>query len=171
MHELFKRDLDALGVFNRPLPPLLEALAEAIPINTIPTKMKLAIAVAELAFYSTHFRRSILHWNGSLIPTNAFSFCIAGSGTGKDSAKDYIRACFATGYDQLQEIRNERAKELAIQRAAEDGINNPDVFANYKNYIIPPNPLFAATSTTEGLFQHMNDLDEQEIGGVMLTAG
>ena len=82
MLDLFKKDLDTYKVFNRPLYPMLEALAEAIPIDTIPIKMKLAIAVAELGLYSTHFRRSIEHWNGSLIPTNVFSFCIANSGEG-----------------------------------------------------------------------------------------
>ena len=171
MQDLFKKDLEELGLFHKPLHPILEALSEAIPIDTIPKKMKLAIAVAELGLYSTHFRRSLQHWNGALIPTNVFSFCIAGSGKGKDSAKDYIRACFASGYEQLKEVRNEKAKELAIQEAAQNDKPSPESFSNYKEFLIAPNPLFVATSTQEGLFQHMNDLDEQGIGAVMLTSG
>jgi hypothetical protein len=171
MLDLIKKELEAKGVFKAELPPILTYIANAIPINTIPQRMKLTIAVAELILFSSHFRRNIQHWNGSLIPVNSITFSLAKSGDGKDSSVNYARKCFESSYNKLNKHREEQAIRQAKAQAANDGVENPNDPATYKEYYRHPAPLFVAPSTVEGFIQHLNDLDYAQVGGGSIYSG
>ena len=88
--------------------------------------MKLTIAVSEVILFASQFRRNILHWNNSLIPINAITFCISASGTGKDSSINAMRKNFKSGYDEINHIRIEKAKDLAKNIARSKNLMNPE---------------------------------------------
>lgn len=171
MLELLKDELEKRNAFNTPIPSFLENLAKTIPNNRIHQKMKLTIAVSELVLFASEFRRNILHWNNSLIPINAITFIISGSGFGKDSSINAMRKNFASGYKQI----NEERKRLAIDRAKKEAVSkkqakssNEEVYMKfYKN----PMPLFVSPSTNEGFIKYLNTLDEDGIGGGYIYSG
>lgn len=171
MLQMLKEALDKQDVFNGKILPLLERLIDTIPVDTIPYRMKLTLAVSELMLYVSHLRRNIDHWNGSSIPINSITFCIAKSGASKDSSIKAVRKCFKEGYSIIEEQRKEFAKEKAIQLAKEDKKQDASKWSVYKDYYISPNPLFVAPSTVEGFIQHLNDIEESGIGGGFIYSG
>lgn len=171
MLELLKQDLQKEGLFNGEIPEIIIALTNAIPNQNIPYRMKLTIAMSEAILFISQFRKNILHWNNSQIPINAISFSIAASGSGKDSSVNAARKCFETGYEIINQKRKDKAVEQAIKKANLAGKENPDEWSVYKNFLIPPNPLFVAPSTTEGFIQHLNDLEEAGIGAGYMYSG
>lgn len=166
-----KKILTDLDAFSNEVPAVVQRIADAIPFNSVPDRMKYTIAVSEMVLYASHFRRNILHWNGSIIPINSISFVITASGQYKDSSVSAARACFASGYKTIDAKRQELAKQSAIKRATEAGVDNPQMYQNYKEFYRAPNPLFAAPSTNEGLVQHINDLANDGIGGAFMYSG
>ena len=80
--EQARHELEQLGAFKNELPPIVDLLVKAIPINTIPDRMKLIISISEMISFASQFRRNIWHWDGFELPINATSFVIAGSGDG-----------------------------------------------------------------------------------------
>ena len=82
MLKVIEQELHKRGALSGNVPTILEEMAKAIPNNNIPYRMKLTLAVSELMLFTSQFRRNILHWNGSAIPINAISFCLAASGEG-----------------------------------------------------------------------------------------
>ena len=165
MLDMLERELNKLNLFDEStMPEIVKAVANSIPSQTLPYRMKLAIAISEIITFIGQFRVNIHHWNDSIIPINAITFCIAKSGASKDSSVKAARKCFKGGYDILNRIRRENAVNKAIQLAREDGVDVPDRFSGYKDYYKAPNPLFASVSTAEGFIQHCNDLSEDTLG-------
>ena len=171
MLKMLEEHLIKEGVFNGTLPPILQQIAEANPNPKIPYRMKLTIAVSELVLFSSHLRRNILHWNESLIPINAISFAIAGSGEGKDSSVSAVRKCFKDGYKVIETKRKDLARINAQRAARSDGKEDPEKWEVYKDYYHTPNPLFVSPSTSEGFIQHLNDLESAGIGAGYIQSG
>lgn len=171
MLELITKELNSTGAFKHSVPPILDKIVKAIPNEQIPYRMKLTIAVTELILFMSQFRRNIDHWNGSSIPINVLAFSLARSGDGKDSSVNIARKCFSQGYHKLNEVRKRKAKDLATEKAAADGVADPNDWAQVKPYYKPPNPLFVAPSTTEGFIKHLNELDESGIGSGFIYSG
>lgn len=171
MLDMLEKELNSLNVFENNIPDIVKNIANAIPVTTIPYRMKLTFAVSELILFTSHFRRNIAHWNGSSIPINSITFCIAKSGASKDSSVKAARKCFKPSYLLMEETRKEEAKAIAINLAKESGEKDFDKWEVYKNYYKSPNPLFVAPSTTEGFIQHLNDLDEMGIGAGYIYSG
>ena len=48
--------------------------------GNIPFKLKLAITLSELITFSSHLRKPIKLHDGTIVPTNAIVFALAGSG-------------------------------------------------------------------------------------------
>lgn len=164
MLEMLEKKLTEEGIFSSDMPELIQCMVECVPSKTIPYRMKLAIVISEIATFVCQFQRNIQHWNGSLIPPNCITFCLAKSGAAKDSSMRAVRKCFKTGYDVIAEERIKIAKMLAIQQALQAGKKNPDNWNSYKEFYIAPNPVFAALSTAEGFIQHLNDSNELGLG-------
>ena len=171
MLDILEKELTSLKVFDTELPEIVKNIANAIPVNTIPYRMKLTFAISEIILFTSHFRRNIQHWNGSSIPINAITFCIAKSGASKDSSIKAVRKCFKPSYDFIEEKRREEAKAIAIDKACEAGEREPNKPEVYKEYYRTPNPLFVAPSTPEGFVQHLNDIDEMGIGAGYIYSG
>lgn len=167
---LLKERLDKEGLFNTELPELLQTLTETV-VAHLPEKMKLTLAVSEIVLFTSQYRKNIKHWNGSLIPINAITFCLAKSGAAKDSSVKMIRKCFKPAYNKLHELKLKESENLAIQTAIEEGEKTPYKWQTYKKYHIPPNPLVTAPSTVEGFIQHLNDVDKLGIGAGFMYTG
>lgn len=171
MLDLIEKEINSLNLFEGNIPEIVKAVADSIPSQTIPYRMKIALAISEIVTYISQFRINIKHWNGSIIPINSIMFCIAKSGASKDSSLKAARKCFAKGYEKINEVRQQSAINKAIEQATEAGYDIPDKFAGYKDFYIAPNPLFIGISTAEGFIQHLNDLSSDTIGAGYTFSG
>lgn len=171
MLDMLEKEINSLNLFEGNTPEIVKAIADSIPSQTIPYRMKIALAVSEIMLYISQFRINIKHWNDSIIPINSIMFCIAKSGASKDSSLRAARKCFDNGYKIINDFRNNSAIERAKEMAREAGNDIPDRFAGYKEFYIAPNPLFVAISTTEGFIQHLNDLSNDKIGAGYIFSG
>lgn len=171
MLNMLEKEINSLNLFEGNLPEIVKAVADSIPSQNIPYRMKLALAISELMLFTSQFRVNIKHWNGSSIPINSIMFCIAKSGASKDSSLNAARKCFESGYNILSNLRNEAAIQKAITMAEQEGHDAPQLFASYKDFYFPPNPLFVAISTAEGFIQHLNDLSDDTIGAGYIYSG
>lgn len=171
MLDLLKKELDSQHALSGDLPIIIDKICEAIPSQTVPQRMKQTIAVSEMILFASQFRRSIHHWDGTLVPINAISFVITGSGVGKDSSVNAVRKCFKTGYNLINDKRKHAAKKNAMDEARAAGEADFTSFEGYKDYYRAPNPLFAAPSTVEGFIQHLNDLEDEGIGAGYMYSG
>lgn len=171
MLDMLEKEINKYNLFEGNTPEIVTAIANSIPSQTIPYRMKVALAIAEIVLYTSQFRINIKHWNGSIIPINSIMFCIAKSGAAKDSSLKAARKCFKEGYDIINSFRHESAVNRAIELATEAGNDIPDKFAGYKDYYMPPNPLFIAIPTPEGFMQHLNDLSNDKVGSGYIVSG
>lgn len=171
MLDILEKEINNLNLFEGNIPPIVTAIADSIPSNTIPYRMKIALAISEIMLFASQFRINIKHWNDSIIPINSIMFCIAKSGASKDSSLKAARKCFTGAYDIINNYRKEAAIHRAQEQAREAGNDLPDKFIGYKDYYIPPNPLFIAISTPEGFIQHLNDLSKDELGSGYIYSG
>ena len=171
MLDMLEKEINNRNVFDGNIPEIVKAVANSIPSQTIPYRMKLAIAVSEIMLYASQFRINIKHWNDSIIPINSIMFCIAKSGASKDSSLKAARKCFDAGYKIINEYRQKSAITRAQEQAREAGNDIPEKFAGYKDFYIAPNPLFVAISTTEGFLQHLNDLSNDNVGAGFIFSG
>ena len=133
-------------------------------INTIsgevPYKLKLAITLSELITFSSHLRKPIKLYDGTLVPTNGIVFALSGSGTSKDKSLNTIRKSLSQGYEQLEEYRKEYARKRAEKMALLDGANAED----WQKYYEQPKPLQAGLGTVEGLMHHFAEIGENPMG-------
>lgn len=164
MLEKIKQALDFLNVFETKFPKILSDLSETIPNNKISKEMKLTIAVSELITFASQFRRNILHYNGSLIPINAITFCLSKSGSGKDSSVNLMRKNFSKGYKIITTFRVNQAIQKAIEVAKFKNLARATESITYSKFYEEPLPLFVAPSTNEGFIRYLNELDESGLG-------
>ena len=161
--DILENEFEKLHLTSGNMPEIVDNMANSIH-TSLPYRMKLAIAISELILFFSEFRINILHWNSSLIPINAITFCIAKSGASKDSSVKACRKCFRSGYEAIERYRKQEAIDKAIAQAEEAGVDIPTRYAGYKNYLEEPNPLFIAIPTYEGFIQHLNDLKNTTFG-------
>ena len=133
MYKLLEAELAQHGIFNGEVPIAIAELSKAIPITTIPQRMKYTLAASELVTFASQFRRNIKHWNGSNIPINAITFTLSASGSGKDMAVQSLRKCFQSAYQRITITRQEAAKARAIKEAAKDGVENLVILKSLRN--------------------------------------
>jgi len=171
MLDMLEKELNNQNIFEGNLPEIVKAVADSIPSRNIPYRMKITFAVSEIILYASQFRKNIKHWNDSIIPINGITFCIAKSGASKDSSVKAARKCFESGYEIINARRKEAAIVKAIEEATKAGCDAPHLFGSYKDYLITPNPLFVAISTSEGFIQHLNDLSNDTLGAGFIYSG
>ena len=169
MHKLLEDALREYDVFSDELPEIVNSIVKAIPSDTIPVRLKQAIAISEIVRYASQFHIHIHHWNNSIIPINTIIFGIAKSGASKDSSVSYAKECFAAAYkNHIELYRNEEAIDKAIEAARADGCDAPDNWNVYKNYYVDCNPLVVGISTLEGFLLHLNELSKSKYGSGFL---
>lgn len=170
MVEMLRQELEKYQLFDNKLPKFLLDLSHSISNSKVPERMKLTIAVSEFILFMSQFRRHILHWNTSLIPINAITFCITGSGVGKDSSINIMRKNYKLGYDHINAVREEKAVARAIAKAKDRNQAKPSSPETYSKFYEAPTPLFAAPSTNEGYIAYLNGIEEDGIGAGFLTS-
>ena len=170
MYELLRAELEKKDIFSGKMPKYLTDLAKSIPNTRVTEKMKLTIAVSEFILFASQFRRNILHWNTSSIPINAITFCITGSGVGKDSSINAMRKNYKLGYEFINSIRENKAVNDAIRSAKNKNLAKADTLEVYSKFYSPPIPLFAAPSTVEGYIAYLNEIDDTGIGAGFITS-
>lgn len=133
----------------------------------IPYKLKVTITLSELITFSSHLRKSIILYDGTLVPTNAIVFALSGSGEGKDKAVNAIRKSLTTSYDKIEGTRKDFARKKAEKLAKING----DPETSWKKYYEEPKPLQAGLGTVEGLMHHFSDVSQSALGaGSILTS-
>ena len=158
------------GGFSGELPSIVKTLL-TIASPEIPKNMSATIAVSEIVTFAGNLRRNIQLDKNTLIPVNAISFVLSGSGTKKDSTVNGIRKAFKKGYERIEHVRTEDAKKAAISLAKAEGRENPESFAVYSEFYVTPPLLFAGISTEQGLFKHCNKLEAANLGCGLIYSG
>ena len=128
--------------------------------GNIPFKLKLAITLSELITFSSHLRKPIQLHDGTIVPTNAIVFALAGSGLSKDKSLNAVRKSLSSGYAQMEDQRKEFAKTKAESVARLEG----DEAANWAKYYRAPKPLQTGLGTVEGLMHHFSEIAENPTG-------
>jgi hypothetical protein len=128
--------------------------------GSIPFKLKLAITLSELITFSSHLRKPIQLHDGTIVPTNAIVFALAGSGLSKDKSLNAVRKSLSLGYSQIEEQRKEFAKTKAESTARIEG----DDEENWPKYYRAPKPLQTGLGTVEGLMHHFAEIAENPTG-------
>ena len=82
MLQLTKTELESKQALTPQLNSITSRVVEAIPFPTVPYRMKCVIAVAQITNFAAQFKRNIKLWDDTLVPINAISFSVAGSGLG-----------------------------------------------------------------------------------------
>ena len=169
MLDMLEKEFVAQKLTEGNTPELITTIANSMHNTSIPYRMKLAIAYSELILFFSQFRINIAHWNGSSIPINAITFCIAKSGASKDSSVNACRQCFKSGYEYIEKYRKQQAIDRAIEQAKLEGVDLYDRWSGYKDFYNEPNPLFISIPTPEGFIQHLVDLQNDLCGSGCIT--
>jgi len=149
-----------------PYPKIVERGINTIA-GEVPFKLKLAITLSELITFSSHLRKPIELFDGTLVPTNAIVFALSASGTSKDKSLNAVRKSLSTGYEELSEYRKEYARDKAEKIAILEG----DGAENWQKHYQQPKPLQTGLGTVEGLMHHFADIAENPIGaGSIMTS-
>lgn len=149
-----------------PFPEIVQKGMDTIA-GEIPFKLKLAITLSELITFSSHLRKPIKLYDGTLVPTNAIVFALSASGTSKDKSLSTIRRSLEIGYQQIEEERTVYAREKAEKIALLDGTGKGD----WQQYYEAPKPLQAGLGTPEGLLHHFADIASNPLGsGSIMTS-
>jgi len=160
------------GAFTGEQNKHLRDVIKAISFPTIDPRMKAVVAVAQITAFASQFRRNIQLWDDvTEVPVNAISFVITGSGAGKDSSVKAARKCFKSGYSLVEQAAEEKAIQMAIAAAKEEGAPNPTDEAIYRQYLKPVPPIDIMPTTGPGLIQHINDIGEIELGAGFMYSG
>jgi hypothetical protein len=157
--KLLKDYIDARTKGIGSFPQIVQAGINTIA-GEIPFKLKLAITLSELVTFSSHLRKPIELYDGTLVPTNAIVFALSASGTSKDKSLNAIRKSLSKGYDQIEACRKDYARTKAEQRAILEGEKKED----WNKFYVSPKPLQAGLGTVEGLMHHFADISHNPIG-------
>ncbi|MCP4489798.1 MAG: hypothetical protein GY820_21145 [Gammaproteobacteria bacterium] len=162
LHNYIKERTESLG----PYPSIVKKGIDTIA-GEVPFKLKLAITLSELITFSSHLRKPIELFDGTLVPTNAIVFALSASGTSKDKSLNALRKSLTTGYEELSEYRKEYAREKAEKLAVLEG----EGAEHWQKFYSPPKPLQTGLGTVEGLMHHFADIAENPIGaGSIMTS-
>lgn len=142
-----------------PYPDIIENGINTIS-GEVPFKLKLAITLAELITFSSHLRKPIELYDGTMVPTNAIVFALSASGTSKDKSLSALRKSLSSGYDNLENQRKEYARDKAEKLAVLEG----DGKEMWQKYYVAPKPLQAGLGTVEGLMHHFADISQNPMG-------
>ena len=170
MLSITKAELDKHNALTPSLAPHIQGIVNAITFTTVDPRMKAVIAVAQLTTFASQFKRRIELWDDTLVPINAISMVITGSGGGKDSSVKAARKCFRDGYNRINDEVHNREKLNAIAAAQDAGESTPELEYVYKQYMKPIPPVDIMPTTGPGLIQHINDIADLDLtSGFMYT--
>jgi hypothetical protein len=170
-----KKDLEDLGYFKDSQNPFVVQLANCLP-DSVPYKMRLAVAVSETVTFASMFRCNI-EVGLSKIPTNAITFILSNSGTSKDRTVRAIRNCFKTGYKAIDDFRNLSERNRCLRACNKGKLPDPEDIEGiesskeYQKIYRKPPEIFCALSTHEGFIYHLNQIEDSELGAGCIYSG
>lgn len=158
--KLLKDYVESLTKDCSTYPEVVEKAINTIVGDEIPKKLKIAIALSELITFSSHLRKPIVLFDGTIVPTNAIVFTLSGSGQSKDKCLNAVRKSLSIAYSDLESQRKGFAEEKAKNMAIASGENRND----WKKFYREPKPLQSGLGTVEGLIDHFRDISENPLG-------
>jgi len=171
MLDTLRTHLSSEGVFKGEISPHLINMTDAVT-GDVTYSMKLSVAVSELMLYASQFRRYIkLPADKTAIPINSISFVLAASGANKDRTVKAIRSALSKGYAKIDAHRNKLATKLAIQKAKDEGVEDPERWDRHKDFFRKPAPLFAAMTNSAAYLDHLADIESLPVGAGFLYTG
>ena len=115
--KLTKDYLEDRKAFTNDLPDILKKGMACITDN-IDSKLITVMAGAELIRLASNLRKSILLVDGTVLPVNAFTVVLAGSGIGKDKSLSALRGASNAAYTVIEETRILEAQaEAKVEKA------------------------------------------------------
>lgn len=155
--------LHTKGCFESTMHPAFERAVECIsPIASY--KMKLMMAVTEIAVFTSQLRKPIKLTDNTIVPVNIMSFVLAGSGESKDSSVAMVRKALLPAYEVIDNYRRSHAKAAAEQKARFNGEED----SNYTKYYIEPRELLAGMGSVEGQMFHWHLLEQGKLGAAYI---
>lgn len=166
MLELTKEELNKYEALTPGLNKHTQQVVDSIVFQNVDPRVKAVIAVAQITNFASQFKRKIRLYDDTLVPINAISFVIMGSGAGKDSSVKAARKCFKDGYTEVTKAIEIMEVNNAKQAADAAGESNYDMESVYSSYMKPIPPIDIMPTTGPGLIKHIND-----IGALDMTSG
>jgi len=158
-----KKYLAERSAFTKKFHPLLSATMDLLATD-IPTHLRLSISLSELITLTSQFRKHVKLHDGTLVPCNAISIGLYGSGISKDSSLSKVKKAFNPAYEVLDKKRKEFARKNAETEALEAGESSEE----WLNYYKPPTPIRVGLGTVPGMVQHFADTEENLIGSPII---
>jgi len=163
--ELTHNYLTERGAFQPTIHEVVEVTMQTIS-GDIPHHLKLSITLSELITLTSHLRKNIKLYDGTIVPCNAISIALAASGVSKDASMNKVRRALQPAYDLLHTKRKRIAREQAEQAALDDGQSTEE----WINYYESPPALQVGLGTVEGMVKHFSMLEESELGAASINA-
>ncbi len=157
--------LKSKGAFTDKINPLVNRTLNCIQ-GEVPYRLKLAIALSELITFTSHLRKNIVLFDGTLVPCNGITFALSASGTAKDSSMQQVRKALKPGYAIINQIRVDEARSKAEKHALLDGKQKEEWLSYYEK----PKDLQSGLGSPEGVVKHFHDLESGTLGAGSLNA-
>jgi len=151
------------NAFTKKFHPLLSATMDLLATD-IPNHLRLSISLSELITLTSQFRKHVKLHDGTLVPCNAISLGLYGSGISKDSSLSKVKKAFNPAYEVLDRKRKEYARKNAETEALEAGESSEE----WLNYYKSPPPIRVGLGTVPGMVQHFADTEENPIGAPII---
>ena len=59
---MLEKKINSMNLFEGNMPEIVLAIADSIPSQTIPYRMKIALAISEIMLFTSQFRINIKHY-------------------------------------------------------------------------------------------------------------
>lgn len=146
-------------------PDVVAKAVDTIVGQGVAPRLKLGVALSELITLVSHLRKSIVLFDGTIVPVNAISVILSPSGSSKDKSMNTVRKALSGSYTKLEG----RRREYAVDRAKELANLNGDSPDDYEKYYEKPIPLQSGLGTPEGITNHLATLSSNTLGAGSFT--
>jgi len=163
--EMTKNYLTERGAFTPTIHEVVNITSQTIG-GDIPDHLKLSITLSELITLTSHLRKNIQLYDGTIVPCNAISISLAASGVSKDSSMNKVRKALQPAYEVVNQRRKQLARQSAEQAALDDGQSSEE----WLNYYESPPALQVGLGTTEGMVKHFSMLEDSPLGAASINS-
>jgi len=163
--DITKNYLTVRGAFTPTIHEVVNITSQTIG-GDIPDHLKLSITLSELITLTSHLRKNIKLYDGTVVPCNAITISLAASGVSKDSSMNKVRRAMHPAYELIATRRKELSRKAAEQAALDDGQSSEE----WLNYYESPPALQVGLGTPEGMVKHFSMLEESPLGAASINS-
>ena len=163
--EITKNYLTQRGAFTPTIHEVVSITSQTIG-GDIPDHLKLSITLSELITLTSHLRKNIKLFDGTIVPCNAITIALAASGVSKDSSMNRVRKAMQPAYELITTKRKQLARQAAEQAALDNGESSEE----WLNYYESPPALQVGLGTPEGMIKHFSMLEESPLGAASINS-